>query len=111
VNADQHGETHQPEAQSDTVIPSTSDDVAFRANMAAIDRLVTTRKYHHIVAWGKWLGFTPETVEDQVELAEAEHAPEDSIQKLYGTWIRVGDIVNEANRQQVNELAGQPCTR
>lgn len=88
-----------------SVIPSTSDRAAFAANMAAIDELVRTRKYYHIVAWGKWLGFTPQTVQKYVDQAEAENAPDDVIQKIDGHWHRVGDIANESNRKRVNELA------
>ncbi|WP_459556770.1 hypothetical protein [Lacunimicrobium album] len=91
-----------------TVIPSITDTVANAANMAAIDLLVVTRKYRHIVAWGKWLGITPQTVLKTIELAEKEDAPEDSIQKIDGRWLRVVDIVNQTNRNRVDELAREP---
>ena len=88
-----------------SVIPRISDRAANAANMAAIDEFVRTGKYNHIVAWGKWLGFTPQTVQKHVEQAEAENAPEDAIQKIDGKWDLVGDIANETNRKWVNELA------
>ena len=72
-----------------SVIPSISDPAANEANIAAIDKLVKTRKYHHIVAWGKWLGFSPQTVQQSVEQAEADQAPEDAIQKIDRRWQRV----------------------
>ena len=97
-------ETHSMNVDK-TLIPSISDKVAYAANMAEIDKLVAPGKFRHVVAWGKWLGFTPETVLKSVELAEADNAPEDSIQKIEGRWVRVSDIVNEANRMRVDELA------
>ena len=97
-------ETHSMNVDK-TLIPSISDKVADAANRAEIDKLVAPGKFRHVVAWGKWLGFTPETVLKSVELAEADNAPEDSIQKIEGRWVRVSDIVNEANRMRVDELA------
>ena len=88
-----------------TVIPSTSDAAAFSANASAIDDLVHTMKYRHIVAWGKWLGFTPRTVQKHVLLAEQEDAPSDVVQKIDGIWIRIGDVVNDANRNRVEGIA------
>ena len=88
-----------------TVIPSTSDNVANAKNMAAIDRVVVAGKYRYIVAWGKWLGFTPQTVLKCVQLAEADDAPEDAIQKIDGRWLRTSDIANQSNRDQVEDLA------
>ena len=88
-----------------SVIASISDKTAHAENIAAIDRLVVPGKYRHIVAWGKWLGFTPQTVLKSIELAKAEDAPEDAIQKIDGRWIRVGDIANQTNRDRVAELA------
>ena len=90
-------------ASDATVIQSISDTVANAANIAAIDRFVTGR-YGHIIAWGKWLGFTPEAVLNSVRQAEADNAPEDSIQKINGQWLRVGDIVNDTNRKRFEEL-------
>ena len=88
-----------------TAIPSISNKASNAENMAAIDRLIVPGKYRHIVAWGKWLGFTPETVFRSVELAEADDAPEDAIQKIDGRWLRVSDIANQNNRDRVAELA------
>ncbi len=82
-----------------------SDTAANTANIAAIDHLVTTQSYRHIVAWGKFLGFTPTTVSAYVAEAEADDAPQDSIQKIDGRWLCLGDIVNERNRRCVEELA------
>src|SRR5689334_8664917 len=83
-----------------SVIPSIADLAANNANMAAIDRLVATRTYHHIVAWGKWLGFTPDTVRNLVQEAEADGAPANAIQKIDGKWLTSGDIQNEGNRSK-----------
>lgn len=88
-----------------TVIPSTADLAANAANMAEIDKFVDTRGYRHIVAWGKFLGFTPATVKGLVTEAEIDNAPNDSIQKINGRWLRLDDIVNESNRRRVDELA------
>lgn len=85
-----------------------SDQAAYEATIAAIDHLVTTDKYFHIVAWGKWLGFMPETVRQAIEVAESDLAPPDAIQKIDGRWLRLPDIQNESNRNRVNELAGRP---
>jgi hypothetical protein len=90
------------------VIFSISDKAANDANMAAIDQLVRVTKYRHIVAWGKMLGFTPQTVQNSVNEAEADNAPEDAIQKIDGQWLRVGDIANDSNRQRTNDLARLP---
>ena len=94
-----------------TVIPSVSDRASHATNMAAIDRLVVSGKYRHIIAWGKWLGFTPETVLKSVSLAETDNAPEGSIQKIDGRWLVVSDIVNETNRIRVDELARESSQR
>ena len=91
-----------------TVIPSISDTVANSENMEAIDSRIVPGKYRHIVAWGKWLGFTPQTVLESVELADADDAPEDAIQKIDGRWLRVGDIANQTNRERVDKLARKP---
>lgn len=88
-----------------SVIPRISDEQANTANIQTIDELVKTEKYHHIVAWGKWLGFTSHTIQKSVGIAEAENAPEDSIQKIDGDWLRVCDIANDANRKKVELLA------
>lgn len=90
-----------------TVIPSMSDRAANDANLAAIDRQVRTEKYHHIVAWGKFLGFTPATITTSIQQAETDEAPLDAIQKVDGKWLRLGDIENETNRERVNAIAGQ----
>lgn len=95
----------------EAVIPSISDPAANAANMAAIDRLVRTTKYLHIVAWGKWLGFAPKTVQESVDLAEAEEAPVDAVQKLNGEWTRMGDLMNEENRKKVEELVRKSTSR
>ena len=89
-----------------TVIASMADRVANQANMSAIDRMVTIKKYAYIIAWGKWLGFTPETVQKSVTEAQADDAPLDAIQKINGKWLRVDDVINDTNRSQVMALAG-----
>jgi hypothetical protein len=96
--------TAKPLPGDGTVIPSTSDRVAYKRNMEEIDRLVVSSRYPYIVAWGKWLGFTPEVVLKYVTLAESENAPEDSIQKTEGKWVRIGDVVNDTNRNRVEGL-------
>ena len=94
------------------LIPKIIDNVANHANSAAIDALLKTLKYGHIVAWGKWLGFTPEAVLKYVQDADADDAPADAIQKIDGQWLRLGDIHNESNRRQVDEMAlGRPLSK
>ena len=93
------------EHSRDSTIPRISDQAAYEANITAIDQRVTTDKYFHIVAWGKWLGFTPETVRQALEVAESDLAPSDAIQKIDGRWLRLHDIQNESNRNRVDELA------
>lgn len=88
-----------------SVIPDLSDAAANHANMAAIDLLALTQKYWHLIAWGKFLGLTPETVREYVKLAHIENAPADAIQKIGQQWLCVSDIRNEANRNHVNSLA------
>ena len=92
------------DTKSQTVIPRISDPVANAENMAAIDSLVTSERFPHIVAWGKWLGFTPETVRKSLEAAETDNAPEGSLQKIDGQWIRREDIANAENLRQVDDL-------
>lgn len=89
----------------ESVIPSTSDAAAFSTNASAIDQHVSTDRYHHIIAWGKWLGFTPKTVEKYLTQAVADDAPADSVQKIDGQWVRLGDVGNETNRKRVDEIA------
>lgn len=88
-----------------TAIPNLSDRKANAANIAAIDSLVQTQKYPYIVAWGKWLGFKPETVLKIVRAAEVDNAPENAIQKIDDRWTTLDDIQNETNRQRVIDLA------
>jgi hypothetical protein len=90
-----------------SVIPKVSDRAANDANLAAIDRLVRTQKYHHIIAWGKFLGFTPVTITQTISDAEVDNAPADAIQKIDGRWNTLADIENETNRQRVEALAAQ----
>lgn len=92
-----------------SVVSSLADIDANVANAAAIDRLVLTRKYFHVLAWGKLLGFTPATVGEYVKLAEMDDAPSDVIQKVNGRWLRVNDIENEESRTRVNLLAHSGC--
>ena len=88
------------------VIRDMSDEAVNQANVKGIDTLVKTQKYRHIVAWGKFLGFTPATVLEYVRQAEADNAPADVIQQIDGKWLRLEDIKNETNRHRVSELAG-----
>ncbi len=88
-----------------STIPRISDTAAYEENMAAIDRLIRTARYHHIIAWGKWLGLTPETVRNMIEVAQLDNAPVDAIQKIDGRWLRLQDIENESNRNRVDDLA------
>lgn len=89
------------------VIRSISDAAAYKANCEAIDRLVGKCGYPYIVAWGKFLGFTPETVHEYVRQAEVDNAPMEAIQKLDDGWSVVSSIKNETNRRRVMELAKQ----
>lgn len=88
-----------------SVIPSMADAAANQANIAEIDRLVKTDKYIHVVAWGKFLGFTPATVLKYVQEAETDGAPADAIQKIEGRWLTLDDITNDSNRKRVEEIA------
>ncbi len=90
---------------SETVIPRLSDPIARQNNSAAIDRLIPTDDYRYIKAWGKFLGFTPETVQSYVNEARRVHAPPDVVQPISGGWLRLEDIQNETNRRQVEHLA------
>ena len=79
--------------------------------MDAIDTAVQATRYTYIVAWGKWLGFTPATVLDYLAQAEADGAPLDSTQKIDGIWLGLDDIANETNRKRVEALAGESPKR
>lgn len=92
-------------SENPTVIPSIADKAANSANSAAIDLMIDAARYPYIVAWGKWLGFTPETVQKTVAEAEADDAPPEAIQKINGRWSTLSDIVDESNRQHVAEIA------
>jgi hypothetical protein len=95
-----------PEGQKrERVIPSVSDAAAYEANCDAIDRLVGECQYPYIVAWGKFLGFSPETVKEYVEQAEADNAPAEAIQKSDDKWMLLSSVKNESNRKRVMELA------
>lgn len=99
------------DARPASVIPRISDEAAMRTNMDAIDRIAGVTTYRHIVAWGKWLGFTPVAVQRELALAVQENAPADAIQKQDGRWARVGDIANDLNRQAVERLAESCSSR
>ena len=99
-----NGET-MPATDVASTIPRISDTAAYRENMVAIDRMVSTPKCYHIIAWGKWLGLTPETVRNIIEAAQSDNAPPDAIQKIDGRWLRLQDIENESNRNCVDDLA------
>jgi hypothetical protein len=88
-----------------TVIPNQSDAAANAANIAAIESAAGHSRFRHIVAWGKFLGFTPATVCREVERAEAENAPVNAIQKFDDGWHTVDDILNPTNRERVEKLA------
>ncbi len=90
-----------------TVIPAIADRVANCENIVSIDLIAETQKYFHIVAWGKFLGFTPASVCRSISEAESDSAPHDSIQKINGRWLRLEDIRNQSNRQRVAELVAQ----
>lgn len=87
------------------IIPKQSDDAANARNVEAIERAAGTSRYRYIVAWGKFLGFTPATVCSEIEQAEADNAPVTAIQKLQGRWHTIEDITNDTNRARVIELA------
>ncbi|QDT54295.1 hypothetical protein Pan44_23230 [Caulifigura coniformis] len=89
----------------DSVIPRLTDAAANAANCLAIDREAGDTRYRHIVAWGKFLGFTPATVRRELDRAEAENAPTNAIQRFDDGWHTVDTIANEANRARVEELA------
>lgn len=88
-----------------SVIPRMTDTATNDENNAEIDRLVKTGKYAHIVAWGKFLGFTPATVMNYVRQAELDAAPDNVIQKTDGRWLTLDDIQNDSNRRRVEEIA------
>ncbi len=93
------------------LIPTQTDSVANRLNIAAIDRLVKTDRYRFVVAWGKWLGFTAEAVKHQVQQAEADDAPEDAIQKSDNRWLSLSDIQCEENVRKVRRIAEASALR
>lgn len=86
-------------------IPRISDTVAYKTNCEAIDRLIGECGYPYIVAWGKFLGFAPETVMEYVQQAEADKAPTDAIQKFEDQWMLLSAIRSDSNRRRVTELA------
>ena len=95
----------EPYSGDGTVIPSTADPVAYRANMRAIDEQVAPKTYAYIIAWGKWLGFTPFSVQRSVDEAVVDNAPLDVIQKIDGKWLHLDGIANDTNRNRVMALA------
>lgn len=95
------------EAGDRTVIPSISDKTADSANLAAIDSQVQTCRFPFIVAWGKWLGFTPKSVLQTMAQAEADNAPPTVIQKIDDKWLTLDDIENDTNRRHVEQIAAK----
>jgi hypothetical protein len=89
----------------DRLIPDTADREAYRANAEAIDSLVKAERHRFVVAWGKWLGFTPEEVQDHVAEAEADNAPHNAIQKMDGAWLTTDEIRNGDNLRKVTDIA------
>lgn len=87
------------------VIRRISDPGANEANCDAIDRLIGECRHPYIVAWGKFLGFAPETVKEYIQKAEAENAPVEAVQKLDDEWILLSSIKDEVNRSRVANLA------
>jgi len=87
------------------VIPSIGDRAADAANLAAIDLQGAITRYRYIVAWGKWLGFTPASIQASIALAETDNAPVDAIQKIEGEWLTLDDIANQSNRRTVENIA------
>lgn len=97
---------HRSEAQErERLISSVSDRTAWSANCEAIDRLTHESRYPYIVAWGKFLGFAPETVHECLQKAEADNAPPEAIQKIDGEWLLLSSIQNDGNRRRVVALA------
>ncbi|AMV17412.1 hypothetical protein [Planctomyces sp. SH-PL14] len=92
-------------ATDSSVIPGLAYRVANAANIAAIDRLVDATRYPYVVAWGKWLGFTPQAVQKNVLQAQEDNAPPESIQKIDGQWRVLDDIQNDENRRRVVQFA------
>ena len=97
--------------KNDALIPKQSDESANRANVLAIDKAAGGSRYAFIVAWGKFLGFTPDTVCREIERAEAEGAPLNAIQKIEGRWHTIDDIANDTNRSRVEALSRGTSTR
>ena len=95
------------DGQDHAVIPSITDKTADAANLAAIDSLVKALNHPYVVAWGKWLGFTPTAVQQSVSEAEADNAPHKAIQKIDGRWLTLEDINNDQNRRTVEEIANK----
>jgi hypothetical protein len=96
---------HENRSREATVIPSISDPVADSANLAAIDSTIKSTRYSYIVAWGKWLGFTPASIKESIAQAEADDASPDVIQKIDGEWLTLDDIVSQSNRTVVEAIA------
>lgn len=87
------------------VIPCSTDRAAWKANCEAINQVVGECRYPYIISWGKFLGFAPEAVMEQLEKAELDEAPFDAIQKVDDEWMLLSSIKNDTNRRRVMELA------
>ncbi len=87
-----------------TCIPNMTPE-ATAANNAGINAIATSATHPYIAAWGKLLGFTPATVENELRLAAQDNAPADAVQRIGGKWTTLADIRSEATRQQVIALA------
>jgi len=63
------------------------------------------KNYRHIRAWGAYMGSLPYYVNDQVELAILDDAPENAIYYGGGKWATADQIETPEVREAVEKLA------
>jgi hypothetical protein len=64
------------------------------------------KDYLHIRAWGKMMQSNQSYIEDQVEEARADGAPQDAIYQDFGTkkWKIYSDVSNPDTRRAVDAI-------
>jgi len=63
-------------------------------------------KHKFIVAWGKYVDSKSYYIQDQLELAEKDNAPETALSRRPdGTWRTINDIEDEGLRQTLIEVS------
>lgn len=66
------------------------------------------KDYPYIWAWGKSIGSFDYYIQGQIELAEADNAPQNAIFKRSDdTWATVDEIVNDELRNEIEVVANE----